>query len=402
MPGDDIKQYATSSHDFYELLGVTSVTSESEVRRAYRKTALKYHPDKVGNDSAKLEKFHLLQIAYEVLSDPTIKTLYDNAREARLQKQRQNELFEGKRRQMKEDLEARERGVKRRREDDRSAEEKFEMEFRRIAEDGKKRREMAELRKREKLEEEERMDKEREEAGTAQPDVQTAEERPQGGTAVPELDRTVKVRWPRKGAGTDIDKDGLKRLFETFGPVDNAFMLKDKRQRIGATKEKQNVATGVVVFASIVGAHAAVTDYKRQKGAPWDILDSVAWAGNSEQGTDQRPSSPAESAPSDSAPSTPAPSSKRPKAFPGIGSATVTPERTPATNGNGLKKVPSFASFSAAAFSTPKGSPSANGFGPNSPSLEEITMIRLKNAERRRLEEQIQRQDEAADVAEKA
>ena len=71
----------------------------------------KYHPDKVGKnfDPAQYEKF---QAANEVLGDPALKAKYDNARNARLQKQRANELFEGKRRQMKEDLEARERGEK--------------------------------------------------------------------------------------------------------------------------------------------------------------------------------------------------------------------------------------------------------------------------------------------------
>lgn len=139
MPQDDLTQYTTSNHDFYSLLGVTFETSESDIRRAYRKTALKYHPDKLGKDFDP-EKFHLLQIANDVLSDPAAKAAYDNARNARLQKKRANELFEGKRRQMKEDLEARERGVKRGREDEEDAEVRLEREVRRLAEDGKRRR----------------------------------------------------------------------------------------------------------------------------------------------------------------------------------------------------------------------------------------------------------------------
>lgn len=140
--------HATSAVDFYELLGVAFETSESDIRRAYRKTALKYHPDKLGKDFDP-EKFHLLQIANDVLSDPSAKAAYDNARNARLQKQRQNELFEGKRRQMKEDLEARERGgvsismggTKRPREEDET-----EAEIRRLAEEGRRRRQEREER----------------------------------------------------------------------------------------------------------------------------------------------------------------------------------------------------------------------------------------------------------------
>ncbi len=151
MVKEDLLEHAKSTVDFYNLLGVTFETSESDIRRAYRKTALKYHPDKLGKEFDP-EKFHLLQIANDVLSDPVAKAAYDNARNARLQKQRQNELFEGKRRQMKEDLEARERGgvaaaagggIKRPRE-----ETEMEAEIRRLAEEGKRRRkEMEESRK---------------------------------------------------------------------------------------------------------------------------------------------------------------------------------------------------------------------------------------------------------------
>lgn len=139
MSKDDLKQYATSDHDFYALLGVSFETSESDIRRAYRKTALKYHPDKLGKDFDP-EKFHILQIANDVLSDPAAKAAYDNARSARLQKQRQHDLFEGKRRQMKEDLEARERGVKRGRDEEEDAEARLQREMNRLAEDGKRRR----------------------------------------------------------------------------------------------------------------------------------------------------------------------------------------------------------------------------------------------------------------------
>ena len=153
MAKEDLMEHATSTVDFYELLGVTFETSESDIRRAYRKTALKYHPDKLGKDFDP-EKFHLLQIANDVLSDPSAKAAYDNGRNARLQKKRQNELFEGKRRQMKEDLEARERGVgatgatgaggvKRPRE-----ESEMEIEIRRLAEEGRRRKREMEERKR--------------------------------------------------------------------------------------------------------------------------------------------------------------------------------------------------------------------------------------------------------------
>lgn len=138
MPSDDLQKWITSEIDFYTLLGLTpeSFTAE-ELRRAYRKTALRYHPDKLGAafDADKYEQF---QAANDVLADPELKQKYDNYRNARVQKQRAAALFEGKRRAMKEDLEARERGGslgKRNRED-----EEMDVEMRRLAEEGRKRR----------------------------------------------------------------------------------------------------------------------------------------------------------------------------------------------------------------------------------------------------------------------
>lgn len=141
MANNDLIKYVTSEVDFYDLLGITfEDCSPSTLRRAYRKTALKYHPDKVGT-SFDPEKYELFQAANDILSDPELKSKYDNHRNAKLQRQRANELFEGKRRQMKEDLEARERGgavagMKRQRED----EGEMGQELRRLAEEGRKRR----------------------------------------------------------------------------------------------------------------------------------------------------------------------------------------------------------------------------------------------------------------------
>lgn len=63
--------------DFYEVLGISKGASESEIKKAYRKKAIQYHPDKNPGDAAAEENFKTAAEAYEVLSDPQKKARYD-------------------------------------------------------------------------------------------------------------------------------------------------------------------------------------------------------------------------------------------------------------------------------------------------------------------------------------
>lgn len=66
-----------AKRDYYEILGVSKGASADEIKKAYRKMAIKYHPDKNPNDKEAEAKFKEAAEAYEILSNPDKKARYD-------------------------------------------------------------------------------------------------------------------------------------------------------------------------------------------------------------------------------------------------------------------------------------------------------------------------------------
>jgi DnaJ-class molecular chaperone len=85
-----------ASTDYYKALGVDKKASPEEIKKAFRKLAVKYHPDRNPNDKAAEDKFKDINEAYAVLSDPKKKEEYDTFGSSGFHKQySQEDIFRG-------------------------------------------------------------------------------------------------------------------------------------------------------------------------------------------------------------------------------------------------------------------------------------------------------------------
>ena len=66
-----------AKRDYYEILGLSKQASDDEIKKAYRKMAIKYHPDKNPGDAAAEESFKEAAEAYEVLRDGNKRARYE-------------------------------------------------------------------------------------------------------------------------------------------------------------------------------------------------------------------------------------------------------------------------------------------------------------------------------------
>ena len=67
----------STKRDYYEVLGVGKSADEKEIKKAYRKLAMQYHPDRNPDNKEAEEKFKEINEAYEVLSDENKRRTYD-------------------------------------------------------------------------------------------------------------------------------------------------------------------------------------------------------------------------------------------------------------------------------------------------------------------------------------
>lgn len=285
--------------DLYTFLSLSSgpASSAAEIKKAYRQTSIKYHPDKVAPTPENLANFHLLQVALATLTDADAKTKYDSQRDARLRRRAEVEALDARRRKLREDLEARETNVGDVRVDGPRGQKRTmdqrETSIRRIAEEN--RRKMEEKVRQRKLETEMRNAKARAEEAkndatvtTAQKDTDTNGYRQDSGPDTPDnnthahssqadtadtMSRSLKLRWIREGEGLEYDGTSISTKLPV-DEIEDLHLLKDKKRRIESRDKKVMLGTAVVIFKTVQAARSVLEE--KSKLFDFETIDWLA------------------------------------------------------------------------------------------------------------------------------
>lgn len=213
--------------DYYATLGLELGATTTQISKAYKKLALKLHPDRNPNDSLAGQRFHALQQAYDVLSDPEARAAFDALIQARLNRKRKLSTMDAQRRNLKQTLEERENAFKRQRADELDAQRRLAARMARLKE------ETAAKMQQEKLRRQQTQDR------VAAPSSSSS------STSSSDEEVVVKLRWGKK-EGWD-DEAGVRSALERAGcPAPLAVAV---RRRGGGA---------MATFASLADADAAL------------------------------------------------------------------------------------------------------------------------------------------------
>jgi len=230
--------------DYYELFNLKVECTQKEIRKAYYHKALKYHPDKTGPDNKEATKIFLkLTKAYDVLSDPKKRREYDEKLKAKLHQKERIEKFDAKRRQMKEELDLKERAYKRQKTEEALSQEQLKNEINRLREEGI--RILNQERQKEEEEEKERIKIE---------------------SQISDMDKTLKLKW--KSKKYNYTQEDLEAIFSKYGDIEYIILSKKK-------------GNSVIQFKSLYSAYSVIQDKQDKLNKLLSKID-ISWAGKEE------------------------------------------------------------------------------------------------------------------------
>ncbi|EJD49738.1 DnaJ-domain-containing protein [Auricularia subglabra TFB-10046 SS5] len=347
----------------YELLGIEPDATEQQIKTAYRQRSLKVHPDRHPDNPEAAAKFHELNQAYNLLLDPARKTALDESLRVQRARKERFKAFDAKRRHLAQDLEDRERAFKKARLDKFEEDRKREQEIERVKEENRRAlRERAEQLAKQDAEEK------------AQLKAQSQPQQEEGGLGP--LDTTVRLKFARDAHPDLATPAALASHLSQFGTLDTPVVsLKPAKKK--HPDGPMNV-TAVVHFSRIEDAHAAVSASKSAAKGLADV--EVSWAAGAE----------------------PEALSKLKEQWKHPKPAPAAPPVASAEDDDILQRARAFGRGPAAAssfpsFETPVSEP-AQLQGSGGLDFESVTLLRMREMERARLEQQI-REEEAVQGA---
>ncbi|XP_037551101.1 dnaJ homolog subfamily C member 17 [Nematolebias whitei] len=240
--------------DLYGLLGIESVATTKEIKKAYRQRALTCHPDKNPDNPKAVELFHQLSQALEVLTDAPARAAYDKICAAKKQAEERNRKLDDKRKKIKLDLEAREKRAEIQSQDEVQITRTLEQEIARLREEGSR-----------QLEEEQRLIREqiqKEREGQHQSGEHTHRHSGRDRCSKNNVTPKLKLKWKCK---KDDESNGgysqeiLFDLFNKYGDVLNVIVSSKKK------------GSAVVEFTSVRSAELAVMNESGLSDKPLKI-----------------------------------------------------------------------------------------------------------------------------------
>ncbi|PFH49567.1 hypothetical protein AMATHDRAFT_147404 [Amanita thiersii Skay4041] len=355
----------------YQVLDIKVEATDQEIRTAYRQRSLKVHPDRNPNNPDAARKFHELTQAYELLLDPLRRLALDAKLRIKLARAERFKAYDSKRKNLVEELEERERAFKKARVDKQKEEVARWQETEKIKEEGRKLREQRE-----------------QEMKARQVDIESASAA-QATNDDNEPPALVRVKFTVKAHPELTTPSAIASLLSPFGPTDeDSIVLSLKPSKKGSAEDKKpKYGTALVPFKQIGNAFAAVCASARPERGLAGI--EVTWVGGKEprviEWLKKMGKLGNESVPDGKSSSTPRNSRDTLPAKAGV------PQEQSKKMGSG--KASSFPStFPDLSKASPLSSASSN---PPGLDYESLTLMRLRQAERERLEREIRQKEEA-------
>jgi len=243
---------------YYEILGVTRESSEKEITKAYRKKALKCHPDKNPDNKEAAELFHELSKALELLTDAKARAAYDAVLKAKEKARLRTQALDSKRKKFKQVLEEQEDAAKINKENDETEAKNLQAEIERLREEG------SQLLQEQQQFLKEQLKREMEEVG--QDNLSTSIE-------LEDLAPKLKVRWKSKKSDPSnggYSREVLESILKKYGETSYVIVSSKKK------------GSAIVEFKSLESARDAL---KNEKGLADNPLQ-ISWLGAMASATD--------------------------------------------------------------------------------------------------------------------